>query len=454
MKISIKIILLIVAATFFACANDDSARTYGDTVGVSNVAGQWYTEKQDNSQSDMFGEYTFTIDGAVYVDIYSKINGYKREEGRGTYSVNGNKIVTNMESGMGLPIMSDSKIIVHNSLSFSVSSDGADSDFMRIVGLLTLHVGDTVNIDLQKAFELYTSKEPEILSYAMTDDAIASVDESGHLIAKLIGATYLKIKTSVGTAVLKVSVSDEANLWNDFSQVLGKDFNAVERILGNRYAFRSDSMRYFYDSEYIDSVDIFRSKDVADSIVVTFKSQVAEKNVVNSLDKNLVLVKDTTSYIWFTDNENYLLSNYSAKYDRGGKKLTYTYFQPDWDDRSDDYGLTYNELIGKYGLPHFPTMYGIVSYYVKKDFVRHVTYSLRPNIQKGTVDMYYMYLSTDVTKEMIDVFLKRKYNYCNNLARPYEYGKNIVVDGEEYIMFVRYDGGEEHKLLYIFYKNS
>ena len=74
MKISIKIILLIVAATFFACANDDSARTYGDTVGVSNVAGQWYTEKQDNSQSDMFGEYTFTIDGAVYVDIYSKIN--------------------------------------------------------------------------------------------------------------------------------------------------------------------------------------------------------------------------------------------------------------------------------------------------------------------------------------------------------------------------------------------
>ena len=93
--------LIFIATTFlllFACNNEDSVESFDFEGTTFSVVGRWYTEIDDknNSERNMYGEYTFTIGGAVYVDEYWRINGYRRHKIDGTYRVNGNTISANL----------------------------------------------------------------------------------------------------------------------------------------------------------------------------------------------------------------------------------------------------------------------------------------------------------------------------------------------------------------------
>ena len=324
---------------------------------------------------------------------------------------------------------------------------------------MVLSVGDTTHIDVKHYFETYSAIPAERPSYSVTDKAIASVDETGLLTAKLIGTTFVQVGTSAGIVVLKIYVDDKKSKWNDYSNALGKNLDEVKQLLGERYAFKNDStIRYYYDNAYVDSVDIYEHNNIADSLVVIFQKEVSDSIIMNYfVARGDTTVKDSISNDtlfcrWYTDNKNFLLSTYSARYYPQEKKVIYSYIEPDWDDRKSDYGLSYDDLIKKYGYPSTPAKYSTVGYFLKKDFIRQVFYSLSPNVVSGIVPSYSMYLNSDVTKEMVENYLYRKYNYCENInyeayIQSYEHGLNIQIDGEEFILFVKYER-QEHKLLY------
>ena len=432
----------------FACNNEDSVESLNFEDSAYGVVGRWYTEKTHNPELDMFAEYTFTTDGAVYVDEYRRRNGYKRDEERGTYSIDGNRIVSNMISDKSLPIQSGSELLNLNSLTFTTrSKDYGDMQFLRIVGIVTPHVGDTLRLDVQQAVDSYTSQSVKIISYSMTDNAIASIDDEGVLTPKLIGVTYLKIETPIGNAVLKISVSDEQNLWNDFSQGLGKSFDEVEKIFGKHYAFKSDSMRYFYDNPYVDSVDIYQHNNVVDSIVVNYKNDVRDNTISSYLKRNLVFVDSLSG--WYTNNKNYLLSTFSAKYIRNRQKLIYTGFDPEWDERTDDYGLSFDELIEKHGSywtkNNTNTM---VIYNVRNDFVGRISYYLEPNVFK-----YHISVNIDIPNHMIEEYLNKKFIYTYRNGQ-WQYLRNFKNGNRE--MFLRVSIGEDgkHSLYYYFEENK
>jgi|GEM_PF-6428716 len=431
----------------FACNNEDSIESINFEDSSYGVVGRWYTDtvRTDNSKLDMFAEYTFTTDGAVYVDEYRSWNGYKRDERRGTYSIEGNRFISNMGSDKGI---SGSELVNLNSLTFTTSSkDYGSMQFLRIVGIVTPHVGDTLRIDVQQAVDSFTSQNVKIVSYSMTDDAIASIDDDGVLTPKLIGVTYLKIKTSIGNAALKISVSDEQNLWNDFSQGLGKSFDEVEKIFGKHYAFKSDSMRYFFDSPYIDSVDFYKHDNVVDSIVVNYKNDVRDNTISSYLKRNLVSVDSLSG--WYTNNKNYLLSTFSAKYIRNCQKLIYTGVDPEWDERTDDYGLSFDELIEKHGSyrskDYTNTM---VTYNVRNDFVGSISYFLDPNVFK-----YHIIVNIDIPNHMIDEYLIKKFVYTYRNGQ-WQYLRNFKNGNRE--MFLRVSIGEygKHDLYYYFEENK
>lgn len=432
----------------FACNNEDSVDSINFEDSAYGVVGRWYTEKTDNPELDMFAEYTFTTDGAVYVDEYRRRNGYKRDEGRGTYSVDGNRIVSNIASDKSLPIQSGSELLKLNSLTFTTrSKDYGDMQFLRLVGIVTPHVGDTMCLNVQQAVDTYTSQNVKVVSYSMTDDAIASIDDDGVLIPKLIGVTYLKIETSIGNAALKISVSDNQNLWNDFSQGLGKSFDEVEKIFGNHYAFKSDSMRYFYDNPYVDSVDIFRNENIVDSICVTFKNNAIKDDITNYLDERQSFVKDTLSYSWYTDNTNYLLSTYSAKYYKNENKLVYTRFDPNWDDRVGDYGLTIDEVIEKYGAYKSKDKTNTqVTFKVKNDFVGEITYFWQPQMPN-----YHITVNSNIPSRMIEDYLNNRFinSYMNGM---WQYRKNVHFNDKE--LFVRVSKNGLHALSYYIEENK
>lgn len=444
-----KLILIVVGIfSLFACDKEDGVESLNFEGSTFSLVGRWYTEKDaGKKESDMFAEYTFTTDGAVYIDEYWAINGYKRNEGHGTYTITDNKIISNLESKMVLSNLNGLELDSIKSLEFTTKTDEryGKMRFLRVIGMVQLRVGetDTISSNIQQAIAAYTSHPMGPISYEMSDEAVASIDETGILTAKLIGVTYLKVKTSIGTAVLKISVSDDTNLWNDFSKVLGKNFDEVRHLLGKHYAFSGDSIRYFYDNAYVDSVDIYRHEGIADSIIVTFHKDADPVAIKNYLREKLIVVDSLSG--WYTNRKNYLLATFSARYHAENGKLEYTSFDPNWDDHIEDYGLTFDELKTKYG--NYKSKDKIdtqVTYIIKNDFVDQITYFLNPNVY-----MYHIKVNFRIPVSMIENYLNVKFRYWDT-SRPHV--RNIQVDGTE--MLLRVSVSNSYSLYYYFDENK
>ena len=441
--------------SLLACDNAESVKSLNYEDSTFGVVGRWYAENNaDNPVFNMFGEYVFTADGVIYIDEYRKINGYRRSEVQGTYSVKNNIITTGF--GFNEGGQSTIPLNVTNGLIFSASFHRFSEDytlaFQRIVGEIALMVGDTLSVtkEILQNIEAYTSQPVEIKSYSINDPAIASVNSDGLLAAKLIGTTYLKAETSIGAAVLKVSVSDKENLWNDFSKVLGKDFDDVVNILGKHYVFNNkDSIRYYYDNPYVDSVDVYKQDNRADSIIVSFKENVPTGIVQGYLKQKHVPV-DTLSE-WYTDNGNYLLSTFSARFYPKVNKLIYTGFDPQWDEHTDNYGLSFDELIEN-NRPYVPVFQSssMVTYKLKNDFAGRITYYL--NRPPG-----YPYIHIDVNNNipirMIDEYLNKKFTYTYRNGQ-WQYLKNIQINGKEMFFMVSIGDQGHHDLYYYFFENK
>lgn len=444
--------ILTIVFSLLACDNDESVKSLNFEDSSFGVVGRWYAENNsDNPTFDMFGEYVFTADGAMYIDEYRRINGYKRSELLGTYSVDGNSITTGFDFEGG---QSTCPLKVTDGLTFSASFHRFSEDytltFQRIVGEIALMVGDTLDvaIEAQNSIEAYTSKSVQIKSFSMNDAAIASVNDDGLLTAKLIGVTYLKVETSIGIAVLKVSISDKDNLWNDFSKVLGGNFDDVIRVLGNHYVYKNnDSIRYYFDNPYIDSVNIFRHDNVTDSIVVSFQSHAEEKDIVNYLEKKFKRVDSLSG--WFTDKSNYMFSTFSVRYLSKSSKLIYTYLEPIWNDRMSDYGLTFDELSRKYG--NYSNKAKDNSWVefsnIKNDFVDYIKYYLSPMVNK-----YEIWVHRDnIDRTMLNDFLNHNFKYLNV---EYPYAKNIKLNGKELLVKIVLDSNNYRRLIYLFENNE
>ena len=405
----------------------------------------------------MFAEYTFTAGGAVYVDEYRMINGYKRNAEHGTYHINGNKIILNLESKTELSNINDIELDSVNTLYFNTKTNEKSGrmQFFRIIGIIHLQVGekDTISSKVQQAIAAYTSQPIREASYEIYDNSIASIDSTGILVSKMIGVTYLRIETATSNAILKISVSDDGNLWNDFSQGLGKSFYEVESLFGKYHVFnisKSDSIRYFYDTPYVDSVVFYRHDNTSDSIVVSFTEQASNAMVRDYLLSRLTHVKDTLSHYWYTDNDNYLLSTYSAKYHPEQRKLIYTAFDLNWDDRRSDYGLTDEDLEKKYGTPICDSL-GIKTYdIVKNDFIVNISFSLKGNPRR--VSSYSAQLNIDIQVGMIDDYIQRNYPYYDKSNyEGFKNGKNIQIEGKEMILLVKRN---ENELRFRFVDNN
>ena len=453
-----RILIVTGILALFACNNEDGVESLNYEDSAYGVVGRWYAESNvDDPILNKYAEYVFTADGVIYADEYRKINGFKRDSIQGKYSVKDNNITAEFSINKGGQSISSLKVT--NGLTFAASFHRFSEDytltFNRVVGEIILTVDSSVNVETDAKYniEAYTAQSVEIKGYEMADEAIASVDQSGLVIGKLMGVTFLKVITSAGTAVLKVSVSDNNSLWNDFSQVLGRNFDEVERLFGKHYAFRNDTLfRYYYDNYYIDSVDIYRHENIADSIVVTLNIAIPDSTIMSHLKNinKLAYIKDTLSYHWYTDNDNYLFSSYSARYYENSNKIIYLRQDPHWDDRIDDYGLTAEELLLKYGSYCGKGNNTLSFYGIKNEFVGEITYYLNPKVYK-----YRIVVNMNITKDMIIEYVNRKFLYWN-LEHPY--AKNIQINGKEMILEISFNGNSSEdysrSLDYIFIENE
>ena len=387
----------------------------------------------------MYAEYTFMpFGGDVYADEYWKTNGYKKSIPKVTYNVDNDKIAMYIGSGKyDIELPGNALTMKAEQITQGEVIRPLYMQFMRIVGTVSLNVDSVIRLDsLQQIIEAYTAKPTVVTTYTITDGAIASVDEIGLLTAKLAGTTYLKAETDDGIAVLKITVIDKHNPWHDFSRGLGKSFDEIKQLWGKRFYSRgnsNDSIRYYYDNDYVDRVDIYQHDNIADSIIITFKENVSDDFVREYLNQKFVPADSLND--WYTDNKVFLLSSMSARYGSNSKAITFTYFEPDWDDRRYDYGLTIEELIEKYHIPE-ENHDGQIKYNIKikNDFISKITYHISGKPQKVT--SYSAVINLKFNPKIIDDYIKKKYLFFDYNSN-YKYGKNVIINGKDYILLIR-----------------
>lgn len=423
--------------------NDEYTTIHIPVEDAANIVGNWYVE--DNSL-EKFSEYTYTNGGNIYIDSYSRMYGYKRVQEIGTYSHSGKSLVHKIESAGGMPVEHSYELHEITALSFRTSSvDYGNTDYCRIIGVVDILVDEMIELDVLQYIKAYTPDSVEVCGMAISNSAVADIDDSGAIRAKRKGIAYLKVETSIGTAVLKISVTDNANLWIDVSKALGMRMVDVEVFFGSYYAFVNDSSAlYFYDDYYVDYIEIHANRDVADSIIVSLNKEVGPAEVKDYLDNRFCLVKDSMSCRWYTDNDNFLFSTYSVRYEYDKSILTYTHLDVEWDDRIDDYGLTFDDLVKKYGV--YRANDGNLHFDVDNDFISRIMYSFT----NEKVSSYSVDINMDVETRMVNEYLQKSYKRMNSVA---EYVRNIQINGKEMLLQVT-TSTDKHSLFFWFYDNN
>ena len=446
-----KLINLLFVALFLISCNDSETSisvSYSGKTMSDAIVGRWYSE---DYSLDSYQEDTYTNSGMKYSAIYRQMYGYQPYQTHGEYSISGDQMTDKMTlDGTSASILSVCKVDSMNVYSFVTSSpEFGTSHFNRIIGTADMQLGEECNLNVTQYLAQYSKVIPDVYSYSVTDESILDVDESGNIISKLLGDTYIKVYTSQGIAVVKACVTDSTKLWNDYAKGLGKKLSDIESVFGRHYAYKNDStILYCPQNYYVDSVKFFKNTlDVIDSVSVSFSKDADESLIVRNINSTMILVDSLNlNNLWYTDNSNYLMSTTSAKYERFSKRLMLNFIEPVWDDKIEDFGLTYDKLKEKYGFAM--TYTGSSAFYgniIKNEFISQIQYMF--DNKSGEVNSYVIFFGNKITKSMLDNYVDKNYK---ELYSTIPYARNIIHEGKE--CYVRVSPNYYERRIYYYFE--
>ena len=116
---------------------------------------------------------------------------------------------------------------------YEIQESSLDMDLVsggyRIVDTYQMNVGESRQAIISDG--QFVPQEYSSVSYH-----VASIDDDGNIEARHLGTTYILIKSSIGTAVIRVVVNDSSNVFNDALQSMGLPVQAITKEYGKIYA--------------------------------------------------------------------------------------------------------------------------------------------------------------------------------------------------------------------------
>ena len=113
----------------------------------------------------------------------------------------------------------------------------------RIVDTYQMNVGEKRQV-------IINDSEFRPQEYSSVNHHVASVDDEGTIEARHLGTTFILIKSSIGTAVIRVVVNDSANDFNDALQSLGMPIQTITKEYGQIYLEKTQEngniIRHYY----------------------------------------------------------------------------------------------------------------------------------------------------------------------------------------------------------------
>lgn len=237
------LLIALLSIPLAGCSDDDDIGS-GYSEYRDAVVGEWYAGLSANIDFMERIVFEFGKDGSFFVvsNAISSQN-YQNEKGEGSYIVNGKMLketytMYGMSGSSEYEIKSVSK---YNMLLFLKANQLEELDY-RIVETIHIKEGNTNEASVN---------DPDFVpeAYYSDNELVATVDNSGNVHALRQGTAYILIKSSIGTAAIRVVVESETFI-DDFQKYMGEDMSVVTKAYGNLYSENSFSdelmQRHYY----------------------------------------------------------------------------------------------------------------------------------------------------------------------------------------------------------------
>ena len=291
MKEKLLFVMLLVAMAISSCVNDDPEPI--------SLVGTWYEENQNE-------EFRFSAGNTFYAKFCFKERAYECE---GIYEADSKNMRLSLTyTYMGQNQYLDWKLVSIDNCGFDMSSQSAGSHhYYKVVDTFTFKEGSSLLPTANNTAEITSSTNlpsSEIISYSCLNENIATVSSDGKITTKgEKGTAYIKVKTSVGTVVVKVIVGlDRYDLWIDYCNLLGKDVSAVRTLLGSPSQTAEDVYAYVLEMhDIIDYVLVFldsKTKKV-DQVELHFLENVPSADILSYVKDKYYFFENNGNQLWY-----------------------------------------------------------------------------------------------------------------------------------------------------------
>lgn len=410
------------------------------------IAGTWI---YDNTVTKVWERYTFTEDGYVYVEWQTDDALNLRESAQGEYSITDQTVSfkANSSSGqMNMRMVTESISDLNWTYTcYNGSSLSGTYSTQRLLESVNLSPQGTAHPDYQTL--VGTS---EIKSYKSHNSVVASVSETGEIIANSKGRTYIDVETDKGTGVVEVNVEAGA-IPVAFQECIGKGVSKIHELLGDNPSYEDATTAVYYD--YTPDIEMigFQLEAVTGfvrGVTIKYKSTVNTSQVTSILEATFIpFIKGTTdTYKAYMDAAELADATVGVTWDI--PKLTLTYvnlFQDLFTNYSVLIGLDRQQAINRMGRQPDTTTNDAQAWLVSDNKgVKFVLASYSSHsIVYDEVHSVSISLDDKLTVEQVTNYLKRKYAYYP------EYSSNdeLVFAPEDRSLMIYYQP-KEKKVMY------
>lgn len=246
---------------FIACLAISSCHDDDDN-GITNpirgsIVGEWLNDSSNGSEK-LFTAESYSEDGKMdYLFVWVNKNVSYYEYHDGTYTIGSNKMTQNVQDGSEYSsTVYDMQYLDGYSLSYSNPVLGEPSFLHRIIDTYDMTVGED---------RLYIIEDMDFVptEYTSLDPAIATIDNEGLIHATKQGMTFVKASSTLGTAVIRINVTDIDNVIDDFANYIGASIEDVKNVYGTNFieAYNGSTAERFYNiyDKYVEKADIMYS---------------------------------------------------------------------------------------------------------------------------------------------------------------------------------------------------
>ena len=407
MKKIFYLLMMLLAIAFTSCNDDCNHIDKGDITDNNEYLSKypWYIESTNE-------EIRFSASGTYYSKYCTQLVSGESE---GRYSTDKAFLkLTRMTTLLGQNISYDYSIKSHSEYCFTAVSPSLGTDVNEAIV-------ESYNMNVGQSQQIQFGNNHNVSSYSSSNDRIAEVSSNGMITTTgEKGTAYIKMKINDGNVWAKVVVGDDrTDLWFDYIQVIGCDYNQMKEILGTPDMDFGDGIYSYVNMEsyhpYIRQVEIKINQNtkLVEYVDLFFKENIPNTEIVSYLNSRYY-IDNETKY----DTDNYTIYNSCSTRKESKAVIIYRndnlyvefydaskYVFDLWPDFTIEFGKTYNEFL---------SIYGSDVLMIDNDYVMGALFTFDKNTQKMTAYTLSLHIAAVKNKTSLNEikdYLSSKYVY-------------------------------------------